>query len=85
MFMSTAPKGIGPFCHFMNSAVAQHGCSDSLGPFFMDKNQTITEQILQLRQIEEKALANFTEAKNRLISIRRKIRQLQNLLTPPGN
>ena len=32
----------------------------------MDKNQTITEQILQLRQIEEKALANFTEAKTAL-------------------
>lgn len=85
MFFSTALKGIGPFCHFMICAVVQHGCGDSLGPFFMDKKQSITEQILQLRQVEEKALLNFTEAKNRLISIRRKIRQLLNLLTPPEN
>jgi hypothetical protein len=47
--------------------------------------RSIRDKLIELRQLEDQALINFTEAKNYLLRIRRERRKLEKLLTPPVN
>jgi hypothetical protein len=48
----------------------------------MEKALYIKDEIIKLRKLEQLALAEFTESKNRLLTIKKEIQKLVNLLKP---
>jgi len=48
----------------------------------MEGPYSIQSQIIELRQLEQAAQVQFDEAKNALLDIKRRIRDLEKLLTP---
>lgn len=42
----------------------------------------IKDKLIELRKLEQIALAEFTESKNRLLAIKKEIQKLENLLKP---
>jgi type I restriction enzyme R subunit len=54
-----------------------------MGGAFMIHASDIRQQIIELRQLEEAARVQFDAAKNNLLKIKRRIRELEKLLTPP--
>ena len=49
------------------------------------QNKILQQQLADLIKLEEAALAEFTKAKNRLINIRAKRREIENLLNSSSN
>ena len=45
----------------------------------------IKDKLIQLRQIEQAALADFIQSKNRLLKIKKEIKSLENLLNPSSH
>ena len=50
-----------------------------------NKGKNLQQQLIELRELEQAAQVRFTEAKNNLINIRRKILELKKLIDPPVN
>jgi len=56
-----------------------------MGGAFMIRATDIRQQLIELRQLEEAARVQFDQAKNQLLRIKRKIKELEKLLSPPEN
>ena len=49
------------------------------------KNNTLQQQLIELRQLEQAAQVRFNEAKSELIRIKKKIKEIEQLMKPPAN
>ena len=58
---------------------------NKMGGAFMIRATDIRQEIIELRQLEEAARVQFDAAKNELLRIKRRIKQLEKLITPPEN
>ena len=58
---------------------------NKMGGASMIRTTDIMQQIIELRQLEEAARVQFDAAKNQLLRIKRRIKKLEKLLTPPEN
>lgn len=56
-----------------------------MGGAFMIQPTDIRQQLIELRQLEEAVRVQFDSAKNELLRIKRQIKELEKLLTPPEN
>lgn len=58
---------------------------NKMGGAFMILPKDIRQELIELRQLEEAARVQFDAAKNELLRIKRQIKELEKLLTPPEN
>lgn len=78
-------QAYGPFCliyTFREVCVVQNKMG---GAFMIQQFQSPQEQLNELRQLEVAAKVRFDKAKNELIRIRKKIKEINNLITPSNN
>jgi len=76
---------IRPFLSYNIYPSGESVAQNKMGGAFMIHATEIMQEIIELRQLEEAARVQFDAAKNELLRIKRRIKQLEKLLTPPEN